>query len=90
MNSDLRARLAKHWTRIPPIDTELTWGEVDDVQIGCDDCAESKCNVCGHEPCPVCLDDCDDGSCLKESSEGSNKLVKTHECMFTPCERHRA
>jgi len=53
----------------------------------CGECMAAKCSVCGHEPCPVCLDDCDDGDCLV-SVHGSDRLRETHTCIFARCKKH--
>ena len=58
--------------------------------IDCDACSEVLCAVCGHEPCPMCMDDCDHGDCLVPVSDGSKRLNKTHVCRFQPCPAHRA
>ena len=63
--------------------------------ITCDACSEAKCAICGHEPCPCCVDCCDHDACLVEDRAGlggggdPTELVKTHECRFTPCDLHR-
>jgi hypothetical protein len=47
-----------------------------------------KCSVCGHEPCPVCVDDCDDYNCIEWSRGGRGK--KKHVCVFVRCAEHAA
>ena len=62
----------------------------DSFPITCDACAEAKCSVCGHEPCPACVDCCDHTDCLEKTEEGPHgNLKKTHECVFTACPEHR-
>ena len=68
--------------KLPPLD------ELGDIACGV--CEEAKCAVCGHEPCPCCVDCCDHPDCLVDAPQlGENALDKTHDCRFTPCERHR-
>jgi|GEM_PF-4832741 hypothetical protein len=71
---------AKHFT------TAIV-NEGGDTRITCDDCAETKCAICGHEPCPMCIDDCDHPECIVWEGRGHSSL--THRCKFTPCEKHR-
>jgi hypothetical protein len=54
----------------------------------CVECMAAKCSICGHEPCPVCLDDCDNGDCLVAAHRRSDRLKKTHACVFARCKRH--
>ena len=51
----------------------------------CEDCMRLVCEICGHTACPICLDDCDNRQCLKEETEGSDNLVKTHKCVYKSC-----
>ena len=90
----------KNWTSQPAFELH----DLDlDRHFTCDDCAEVHCAVCGHEPCPCCLDCCDHPDCLVEDKsveyEGTPEehtqglgiaLKKTHTCSFTPCEKHKA
>lgn len=58
----------------------------------CDECMSAQCEICGHEPCLGCLDDCDHCDCLVEK-EGTQIqaifLEKTHKCVFKRCEKHK-
>ncbi len=49
----------------------------------CDACFERSCTVCGHEACPVCLDDCDHPVCIEWDEKGRG--TKKHECVFGAC-----
>lgn len=51
----------------------------------CDECMAALCSVCGHPPCPVCVDDCDVGECIEWHGDGG---TKTHACVFVRCPRH--
>jgi hypothetical protein len=62
--------------------------EDDGFGFTCDACAEAKCAVCGHEPCSACRDCCDHFDCLVRVGD-SDKLQKTHTCVFTACDEHR-
>ena len=73
-----------NWTSQPPLEDDGV-----EVSISCDACAESVCAVCEHEPCSICLNDCDHSECLAASEDGKNTLKKNHVCSFTPCEQHR-
>lgn len=53
----------------------------------CDECASEQCAICGHEPCPECLDDCDHADCLIPGKT-PNSLDKTHTCIFQRCPKH--
>jgi len=54
---------------------------------GCAECMAALCAVCGHEPCPVCVDDCDDAECILWSH---GKGTKKHVCVFARCAKHTA
>ena len=56
------------------------------VHPDCDACSEVKCSICGHEPCPVCLDCCDHTDCIAWDAKGSG--IKKHKCDFVPCAEH--
>jgi hypothetical protein len=51
----------------------------------CEECMSARCAICGHEPCPVCTDDCDVGDCIEWHGDGG---TKTHTCVFVRCARH--
>lgn len=53
----------------------------------CEECMSAKCSVCGHEPCPACIDDCDDYNCI-EWSETDDSGKKKHACVFVRCQKH--
>jgi hypothetical protein len=55
----------------------------------CDACMSVVCSVCGHEPCPVCADDCDHQECIEWDKRGGHG-TKKHVCVFVRCEQHRA
>ena len=57
-----------------------------DELADCQQC--SRCTVCNHEPCPVCVDDCDHHDCLVQI-EGTDRLEKTHVCQFKRCDVHK-
>lgn len=44
---------------------------------------EPLCEICGHPPCPGCVDDCDHRDCMKPGPE-PDSLVKTHVCVYPP------
>jgi hypothetical protein len=52
----------------------------------CDACMSAVCSVCGHRPCPVCCDDCDDAECIEWSN---GRGTKKHVCVFVRCEEHQ-
>jgi hypothetical protein len=54
----------------------------------CTACMAAKCSVCGHEPCPVCADDCDNYDCIEWSRRGTGR--KKHACIFARCPEHQA
>lgn len=54
---------------------------------GCETCMTALCDVCGHEPCPVCVDDCDHPDCI-EWNEQTGSGTKKHVCIFKRCEKH--
>lgn len=57
-------------------------------EIGnCAVCMSAVCAVCGHEPCPVCVDDCDHQNCIDWPDDGGNGK-KTHTCVFVRCPEH--
>lgn len=54
---------------------------------GCAECMAAVCSVCGHEPCPACVDDCDDSVCIEWSGDSGKK---SHVCIFARCAKHAA
>lgn len=54
----------------------------------CDECMAARCTVCGHAPCPICVDCCDHPECIEWDDEGEGQ--KKHVCQFTRCPKHRA
>ncbi len=65
---------------------ELT-DEQREALADCEECMAALCSVCGHPPCPVCVDDCDDGECINWDDEGNG--TKAHTCVFVRCPKHR-
>lgn len=55
---------------------------------GCAECMGARCSVCGHEPCPVCVDDCDNYDCIKWNEE-TKTGTKRHVCIFARCAEHQ-
>lgn len=56
----------------------------------CEICMSELCEVCGHEPCPECLDFCDDQNCLVAGAPPLQEaLFQSHDCIFRRCEKHR-
>ena len=56
----------------------------------CEDCMSQACAICGHPPCPMCLDDCDHPDCLEPGKPPLEEaLFKTHTCVFTHCDKHK-
>ena len=73
----------RRWSgQLPPLEYDEEFGSID---ITCDDCAQVRCAVCGHEPCPFCLDCCDNSECLV-AGELPRSLIKNHDCQVLPCE----
>jgi hypothetical protein len=54
---------------------------------GCDDCMAATCRVCGHTPCPACIDDCDHYDCIEWNLE-TDSGKKKHVCVFARCPKH--
>lgn len=55
-------------------------------EIGaCAECMAAVCSICGHEPCPVCVDCCDDYNCIVWKRGGGKK---GHVCVFVRCSVH--
>ena len=53
----------------------------------CNACMAALCSVCGHPPCPVCVDDCDHTDCITWTKTSGKK---THVCEFVRCAEHAA
>lgn len=54
----------------------------------CSDCMAAVCTLCGHTPCPVCVDDCDDYDCIQWNQE-TDTGTKKHVCIFPRCATHQ-
>jgi len=67
------------------------WSELTEEQretLGsCDACMAATCTVCGHTPCPVCVDDCDHHDCIAWNLE-TDSGTKKHVCVFARCPEH--
>ena len=88
-NAEHLESIRRRWGgKAPPVDF------AEPFPMTCDACAEATCAICGHEPCPCCVDCCDHDACLvalKDTPGGGGdptELVKTHECVFQPCPAH--
>ena len=77
--------MLSNWTSQPLVEDDPDWG----LSITCNDCADACCAICGHEPCPWCLNCCDHPDCLVDTQGLGIALKKTHTCSFTPCSKHR-
>ena len=52
----------------------------------CDECMRTLCNICGHERCPECIDDCDAFDCIEWKADSG---TKKHICDFPRCAKHQ-